>query len=157
MATDIRQTNTDIQKIKEYLRTFDFQSLFFEELGWNRLRDSSITEPHKDQIYTFVPLAEKERVKVYTCVPDSGNIPDDKTIKQLHRLVEPYAKKHLIIFYNSLKEIQVWLWVKKELDRPAAPRINKLHKNQSGELLAQKISHLTIGIEEEFSLSHTCP
>ncbi len=128
------------QRIKNYLTTFHFDDVFIEELGWDRLNERPFTVLTKEQqAYTLKPLVEKRGVKVYICEPDiQGCIPDDKTLKQIDRLVEPYSHEHLIIYVDAAQENQTWQWVKREQGKPAAHRINKYHKGRSAELLTQK-------------------
>ena len=142
-------TKVDSQQIKRYLETGDLKKLFFEELGWNRLKEASLSIPYKGQEYIFDPLAEKGGFKTYTCTFTSGPVPDDRILKQLDRLLEPYAHEKIIIFLDASTTNQVWLWVKREAGKPAAPRLNKLYKGQSAKLLAQKLSKIAFGIEEE--------
>jgi hypothetical protein len=60
-----------------------------------------------------------------------------------------YAYEHFIIYVDAAKENQVWQWVKREEGKRLAPRMHCYHKGQSGELLAQKLERLAIGLEEE--------
>jgi Eco57I restriction endonuclease. len=142
-------TKVDIQQIKKQLEICNLKQLFFEELGWNRLKEPSFSLPFKGQDYIFEPLAEKSGFKIYTCTPTDGLLPDDKQLKQLDRLLESYAHERISIFLDGTNTNQVWLWVKREAGKPAAPRINKLSKGQSADLLAHKLSKIAFGIDEE--------
>src|SRR6266487_903144 len=144
------------QRIKNYLTTFHFDDVFIEELGWDRLNERPFTVLTKEQqAYTLKPLVEKRGVKVYICEPDiQGCIPDDKTLKQIDRLVEPYSHEHLIIYVDAAQENQTWQWVKREQGKPAAHRINKYHKGRSAELLTQKLLALSFSFEEEENLTN---
>ncbi|GCF06471.1 Eco57I restriction-modification methylase domain-containing protein [Dictyobacter arantiisoli] len=142
-------TKVDIQQIKKQLEACNLKHLFFEELGWNRLKETALSIPYKGQDYIFEPLAEKGGFKTYTCMCTNGPIPEDKVLKQLDRLLEPYAHEKIIIFLDGMKANQAWLWIKREPGEPAAARINKLYQGQSAELLAHKLSNIAFGIDEE--------
>jgi hypothetical protein len=141
----------DIAQIKKCLESFNLKTLFYEELGWNRLRDASFTLPHNGQSYTFEPLAEKGGFKIYTCIVQYEPFPEDKTLKQLYHLTELYARERLLIFLDDARTRQVWLWVKQEQGKPRAARINRLYQGQSANLLAHKLSTIFFGLDEEES------
>jgi Eco57I restriction-modification methylase len=144
----------DLQQIKAHLKVFAFKTLFYEELGWDRLRESHLKLAYSEHLYTFIPLAEKEGFKVYLCTPENECIPNDQILKQVDKLIEPYAWEHLTIYVDIHQEQQVWLWVHRKPGQPALPRINKYHINESGELLAQKLAILAIWPEEEEWIDH---
>ncbi|HYT36789.1 MAG TPA: hypothetical protein VEL49_06360, partial [Ktedonobacteraceae bacterium] len=145
----------DKQRIQRYLKACDFKALFIEELGWDYLKEPSLHITLDGQhTYTLRPLVEKRGVKVYICDPNSqGKIPDDPTLRKIEREVTRHAYEHILIYVDTTKENQVWQWVKREPGKPLAPRYNRLHKNQSGELLAQKLQALAFAISEEERLN----
>src|SRR5713226_3970167 len=145
----------DKQRIQRYLKAFDFTALFIEELGWDYLREPPLYITLDEQYtYTLRPLVEKRGVKVYVCDPNSqGKIPDDPTLRKIEREVTRHAYEHILIYVDAAKENQVWQWVKREPGKPLAPRYNRLHKIQSGELLALKLQALAFAISEEERLN----
>src|SRR6266436_1706265 len=146
---------SDKQRIQSYLKAFDFKTLFAEELGWDYLREPSLAIPLDGQTYTLRPLVEKRGVKVYICDPNAqGKIPADHLLRSIEREVTKHAYEHILIYVDAAREHQVWQWVKRETGKPLAPRYNRLHKGQSGELLAQKLQALSFSIDEEEQL-HT--
>lgn len=141
----------NIQQIKQWLKEFEFLEFFKEELGWNSLtKERPLVLPHKEQTHIFKPLAHKEKFKIFLYTFQE-NIPDGKILTQIDRLLDHYAKEHLTIFVDARHENQAWLWVKKGEKPSRITRLNRLNKNQSGELLAQKIARLYVSIEEEDS------
>src|SRR5258708_1949974 len=137
----------DTESIKRDLTTFQFKELFVQKLGWDNLREQPlvITCKGETQNYILRPLVEKRGVKVYICDPDAqGRVPDDTHLRQIEREVTKYAYEHLIIYVDAAREQQVWQWVKREQGKPLAPRVNKLRKGQSADLLAQKVQNLAI-------------
>src|SRR5712692_11644669 len=66
----------DKRRIQQYLKAFDFRTLFIEELGWDTLRETPLAISVDGQSYTLHSLVEKRGFKVYTCGPDvNGQVP----------------------------------------------------------------------------------
>src|SRR5450755_529141 len=148
---------TNSKGIQDYLREFDFEELFVEELGWNHLRNKErpFTITNKEQDYTLRPVAEKQGVKVYLCDPDEqGLIPDDARLRAIDREVTKYANQHLIIYIDAARENQTWQWVRRRLGKPITMRLKKFHKSQVGTALAQQLKALEVSLQEELSLTH---
>src|SRR2546428_9325543 len=144
----------DKQRIQRYLKAFDFQKLFVDELGWDYLKEPPLILACKEQSYTLRPLVEKRGFKVYVCDPDAQRcMPDDTRMRLIDREVAKYAYEHIVIYVDAAKENQAWLWVKREQGKPLAPRVNKIHQGQSGELLAQKLVSIAFEFAEEERLT----
>ena len=56
---------------------------------------------------------------------------------------------YINVYLYTKRENQVRQWVKHEEGKWLAPRINRYHRGQSGELLAQKLEQLAVRLEEE--------
>jgi hypothetical protein len=139
------------RKIQQYLHDFAFKDLFLEELGWNRLQETPFKVSVEDTLYVLRPLVEKCGVRVFVCDPDKqGKIPSDRLLRKIeHKLAYRGAYEQFIIYVDALREHQVWQWVKRDQGKAATSRINRYHKGQSGELLAQKLEMLAVRLEEE--------
>jgi hypothetical protein len=147
---------TNRQKIRQCLRDFNFKALFVEELGWNILNEHPLTIPIEGVPYVLQPLVEKRGVKVFVCDSDvEGRIPTDRVLRKIEHEVIRYAYEHFIIYVDVAREHQVWQWVKREQGKRLASRMHRYHRGQSGELLAQKLERLAIGLEEEERLQMT--
>ncbi len=144
----------DTQQIKQLLKEYNFPEIFREELGWSPLPEKPIGSPYNNQKNAFTPLAQKVGFKVYQYT-FSTRIPDEQTLKQIDRPLVNYAAEHLTIFVDAKQENQAWLWIKRVDNQPPVARLNRLNKNQSGELLAQKIARLYVSIDEEESITLT--
>ncbi|MGI9058821.1 MAG: Eco57I restriction-modification methylase domain-containing protein [Ktedonobacteraceae bacterium] len=143
----------DTQRIQHHLKAFDFKNLFVEELGWDILKEPPLSITIDAYSYTLRPLVEKRGVKAYICDPDQqGKIPADATLRKIEREVTKHAYEHILIFIDTVHENQAWQWVKRETGKPLAARYERLHKQQSGERLAQKLSRLAFSISEEEQL-----
>jgi hypothetical protein len=157
MATNTTASSTtNRQKIRQCLRDFNFKTLFVEELGWDILNEHPLVIPVDGTTYVLRPLVEKRGVRVFVCDPDAqGHIPVDGVLRKIEREVIRYAYEHFIISVDSARENQVWLWVKREQGKRLVSRMHRYHSGQSGELLAQKLERLAIGLEEEERLQMT--
>ena len=146
----------DRRRIQQYLKAFDFRTLFIEELGWDTLREAPLAIAVDGQTYTLRPLVEKRGFKVYTCSPDTkGQVPSSAIMHKIEREVTRHAYEHIVIYIDAAQENQVWQWIKREPGKPSASRLYRLHGNQSGELLSQKLLALAFSIEEEAQLGTT--
>ncbi len=62
--------------VRSHIPAFDFTTLFVEELGWDRLRNSQYVTIGQDR-YVLEPIAEKRGVEIYRCMPGpDGKIPE---------------------------------------------------------------------------------
>jgi len=143
----------NIVQVRECLRSYNFDSLFVNELGWEQYKI-----PHEvsvdDQTYILSPVAEKRGLAVFACsVSGDSPFPDYATRRKIERHVAKFFREHLIIYINKARGIQTWQWVKREPGRPAACREHTYHHEQSGEALIQKLRSLVFTLEEEEDLS----
>ena len=146
----------DRQRIQQYLKAFDFRTLFIEELGWDNLREAPLAISVDGQTYTLRPLVEKRGFKVYTCSSDAeGQVPASAIMHKIERELTRHAYEHIIIYFDATHQNQGWQWIKREPGKPSASRLYRLHSNQSGELLSQKLRELAFSIEEEAQLGTT--
>jgi len=157
MATNMTAGSTsNWQRIRQRLRDFNFKALFVEELGWDILGEHPLVIPVEGATYVLRPLVEKRGVKVFVCDPDAqGRIPTESVLRTIEREVTRHAYEHFIIFVDSAREHQVWQWVKRGEGKRLSSRLHRYHRGQSGELLAQKLERLAIGLEEEEHLQMT--
>src|SRR6266700_6288224 len=146
-------STTNRQKIRQCLRDFNFKTLFVEELGWDILNERPLMIPVDGSTYVLRPLVEKRGVRVFVCEPNAeGHIPADGVLRTIEREVIRHAYEHIIIYVDAARGNQVWQWVKREQGKRLASRLHRYHKGQSGELLAQKLERVVIGLEEEARL-----
>jgi type I restriction-modification system DNA methylase subunit len=139
------------KRTENYLKTFDFESLFIEELGWDTLDHLQIPLEVQEQIFPVETIAQKRGFTVYQCV--SETIPERKLQKQLDRQLTEYSQSHLLIFTDQAQTKQVWMWVKQEPGQTPKPRFHTYTVGKAAEALIQKLEALAVDISEEEDLT----
>lgn len=138
----------DVPSVRRLLKEFDFRTLFREQLGWDNYQ-ARLDIPLDGTTYTLMAIAEKRGFQVYTC----ATIPDRPTRLKLDRQVTKSAREHLIIYTDAARKEQLWEWVRREPDKPAASRDYRFNAGQSGDALIQKLEALAIALDEEEKLT----
>ena len=141
------------ENIVQCLQGFDFNTLFIEELGWDRPQLGDFTFEIKDNDYKLTNISEKRGVQVFVCVPDKiVEYPDNTIRRRIESKVRKIAYEHLIIFIDHEQTIQRWQWVYRKAGQPAQYREHKFEKGQGSEALLQKLGEIEINIEDEEGL-----
>ncbi len=144
----------DLARARQYLRNFDFKTLFVEELGWNRHRMQPLNIEVDGSTYTLNALVEKRGLVTFLCDPDpDGRIPNYAIRRKIEKQAAKSVHEHLIIYCNAARTTQTWQWVKREPGKPVACREHTYHRGQTGELLAQKLQAIAFDLEEEENLT----
>lgn len=138
----------DVPSVRRLLKEFDFKTLFREQLGWDNYQ-ARLDIPLDGTTYSLSAIAEKRGFQVYTCT----TIPDRPTRLRLDRQVTKSAREHLIIYTDVARKEQLWEWVRREPDKPAASRDYRFNAGQSGDALIQKLEALAIALDEEEKLT----
>ncbi|MCC7291847.1 MAG: Eco57I restriction-modification methylase domain-containing protein [Phycisphaerales bacterium] len=138
----------DVSIVRRLLKECDFKTLFREQLGWDNY-SAKLDIPLDGTTYSLGAIAEKRGFQVFTC----PTIPDRPTRLKLDRQLTKSAREHLVIYVGADRKEQLWEWVRREPDKPAASRDYRFHANQSGDLLIQKLEALAIGLAEEEKLT----
>ena len=143
----------DHRKIREYLANFDLQSLFIEELGWDR-GGEDMEVPVANATYTLKPIAHKRGLVAYQYVADSDDaFPDHLTRQKIERAVAKIVREHIIVYASSDRSTHHWQWVKREPGQPDRSRSHLYQKGQSGEALTQKLERIVFTLDEEADLT----
>ena len=140
-------------QVRNYLKEFDFTSLFIEEFGWDYADVPSIPLKVDEDNYNLEAIAEKRGLIVYRCFSENSNFPSHSTRRKIDLEVTKYTREHLIIYIDRTKEEQIWQWIRREPGKPLASREYRYHLSQSGEGLIQKLEAIAIDFEEEESLT----
>ena len=144
----------DRQRVRQYLKRFDFDALFREELGWDTVDRITIPVVADNRSCTLTAIAQKHGFIAYHCQPDDGQgIPERQVCNKIDRQVTDYTREHIIIYTDEAQQEQYWQWVRREKGQPVAPRGERYRVSQDGERLIQKLDALFIAWEEEDSLT----
>lgn len=142
----------DVTRTRSALQTFDFPTLFVEELGWDHQR-GSLTITVDQRRVTLEAIAHKRGMVAYRCPTPAGDVlPDYSTRRQIEQQVAKAAHEHFIIFTDE-QTTQVWQWVKREPGKPTACREHRFERGQSGEALIQKLAAIAFTLDEEERLT----
>lgn len=143
----------DLDRSRQYLKQFQFQPLFVEELGWDNYPSQPLSLLIENKSYTLKPVAEKRGQVVYTCLAKDGEIPNSTIRTKIHKEVSRYSLENVLIYIDQGETEQVWQWVRRDPGKPKANRFHQFHKSQSGDALLQKLEALAVSFDEEEGLT----
>ncbi len=140
-----------MNRIKTFVRNFDFQNLFVEELGWNNPpRRQPVTVEVGRETYSLKMLSEKSGFQVFLHESKSADqIPNQNTRKKFEKKLTEIAAEHLLIFTDAEKNRQIWQWARRESNMPLRTFTERFERGGDGERLTQKLQLLAISIEDE--------
>ena len=138
-------------RAQKYLQTFDFESLFIEELGWDTVDRVTLPFEINGEYFEVVSIAQKRGFNVFKCI--TTEIPSRLLRVKLDRQLTDYSKSNLLVFGDEGKTQQTWMWVRQEPGKPWAPRFEQYQVGQSAERLLQKLEALAIAFAEEEKLT----
>lgn len=143
----------DTEKTRQYLKEFNFQKLFIEELGWDYCTNSFTCSVNK-QDFNLIALAEKRGMVAFACRSVSdGRIPDYVLRRKIEQQTAKSVHEHIIIYIDGKKTTQIWQWVKREIGKPVACREHSFNIYQPGDSLIQKLQMLAFSLEEEENIT----
>ena len=138
--------------VRQLLEAFDLRTLFVDELGWDH-GGADTAAIVGETTFPLQAIAQKRGFVAYQCVADGQALPDYATRRKIERQVAKAAHEHLIVFASKNHGTLCWLWVKRELGRPARYRQHFYSKGQSATLLAERLEKLRFTLEEEDAAS----
>ncbi len=134
--------------LEKYIKEFDFESLFLEEMGWSTFDIPALEVLVDRETFLLRPIANLGSFAAFECSGDSyGNIPGNGVRKKVEKILSKDYRENLIIFVNRSKSIQVWQWVKRESNREVN-RYIRYSTNQSTDLLVQKVKQMSFSLNE---------
>ena len=148
----------DRDRTRQLLRDFEFETLWIDELRWDRHRGEVATEIRERGVdeseYILTAIAQKRGMAVFLCpARTDGSIPDYAIRRKIQREVAKSVHENLIIYTDAGQTTQIWQWVKREPGKPLACREHHYHRGQSGESLIQKLETIAISFDEEEGLT----
>ena len=141
-------------RARQLLAKGDLQSIFIEELGWDR-HNSTLEITVTPTPVRLEAVAQKRGMVVYHCPPVGKQLPNYSHRRKIEKQVAKATHEHLIVFTDSGSGTQVWQWVKREPGKPAACREHVYHQSQPGDALLQKLEAIAFTLDEEEKLSLT--
>ena len=145
--------NLDRNRVKQHLQNVDLQTLFIEELGWDR-GGTDLEIPIADRTFVLEVIAHKRGMVAYQYTPASDDaFPDHPTRQKIERAVTRTVREHIIIYVSHDDNALYWQWVKREPGQTDRSRQHIYHQDQSGELLIQKLEQIAFALDEEEDLT----
>ena len=139
----------DRSKVRTYLESFDLESLFIEELGWDHGGEDLQVEV-AGRSYPLSAIAHKRGMVAYQYTANSEDtLPDHPTRQKIEKAVTKAVREHIIVYADRGRAAQYWQWVKREPGQPDRSRLHIYHHGQPGEALIQKLENLVFTLDEE--------
>lgn len=135
----------DVPSVRKCLKSFDFKTLFREQLGWDN-HQAQLDIPVNGQTVSLYAIAQKRGFVAFIC---DSNIPDRATRLKIDHQITKSAREHFVIYADKAAGQQVWQWVRREPGKPLASRDHRFDIRQSGDFLTQRLDQLAVDMEEE--------
>ena len=140
----------DVAKVRKCLKSFDFNTLFREHLGWDR-HQATLDIPVDGVTVRLSAVAQKRGFIAYVCPA----IPDRAVRLKVDHQVTKTAREHFVIYADQSAGQQVWQWVRREPGKPLASRDHRYDVNSTGDALIQRLDQIAVSMEEEDSFTLT--
>ena len=140
----------NVQRTRQYLKQFNFQPLFVNELGWDH-HTQTLNVAVGENGYTLTAIAEKRGMVVFECQANTAEegIPKYATRRKIQREVAKSIHENFIIYTDTEKVTQIWQWARREHGKPTACREHPYYITQNGDSLIQKLDAIAFSFEEE--------
>ncbi len=138
----------DVTAVRKTLKAFDFKTLFYEHLGWDK-HTAHLDIPVGDRNVQLDAIAQKRGFVAFVC----DSIPDRQTRLKIDHQVTKSVREHFVIYADEPAGQQVWHWVRRETGKPLASRDHRFDVSQSGDPLIQRLEHIAVSMEEEEALT----
>ncbi|CAN5267160.1 hypothetical protein BH11PLA2_BH11PLA2_37110 [soil metagenome] len=130
--------------VRKCLKSFDFNTLFREHLGWDK-HQATLDIPVDGNTVRLTAVAQKRGFVAYVC----PSIPDRAVRLKIDHQVTKTAREHFVIYSDQPKGQQVWQWVRREPGKPLASRDHRFDAATSGDALIQRLDAIAVGLDEE--------
>lgn len=142
----------DRKRCRPLLQSFDFRNLFIEELGWDTHK-ATLDIPLKAGSARLESIAHKRGFVAWHCPGAAGKFPDAAARRKIEREVAKVAHEHLIVFTDAAKTRRIWQWVRRDPGQPLRVCDIEWAKNQTGEIILQKLDPLFVSLDDEEALT----
>ena len=115
-----------MSRIHDLLDRQDFETLFIEELGWDRVTDPDSMAVSDEELVgsQLKPIVDKRGVRIWHCTC----IPESRIRQRLDREAAKRSAERLLIFAND--DEHLWLWPER---RPSGGTRHVTHTYRPGE------------------------
>lgn len=138
----------NIEQARHFLQSFDFQSLFIEELSWsNPTNKNNFKFATKDGQFYRKAISQLSDAIIYEITSQDGAIPDSKIRSNISQEIQKINFHHVLIFIDDKRSQCVWRWVKTK-DKKNTSREHYFSKGQAGDSFISKIAGLFVDISE---------
>lgn len=150
----------DVAAVRKCLKSFDFQTLFREHLGWDN-HQARLDIPVDGDTVRLSGVAQKRGFVAFVCWCGTGvppvsdgqdaraTIPDRPTRLKIDHQVTKSNREHFVIYADQGTGRQIWHWVRREPGKPLASRDHRFDINQTGDPLIQRLDQIAVSLEEE--------
>ena len=137
-----------VEATRQLLQSFDFKTLFRDELGWgNPVKSKPESASTKDTPYTRQEIAHLGGASVYEITAPDGSIPEKAVRALISADIQRVQLEHILIFVDEDRTQCVWRWLKRE-SKKEFPREHLYLKGQPGDLFLAKLSPLFVDISQ---------
>ncbi len=138
-----------MQNIEHYLAQHDFETLFIENLGWDRFRSTVVIDV-RDRSCTLQAVAQKRGFVVFACQTERALLADRQLLRELQRKLSKSYHEHILIHFCELPRKQVWQWVIRAADtKQLCHREHPFFSNRPPPNLIERIQKLNISLADE--------
>jgi hypothetical protein len=134
----------DVATVRRCLKSFDFNTLFREHLGWDK-HQAQLDIPIDGDTVRLAAVAQKRGFIAYVC----PTIPDRAVRLKIDHQVTKTAREHFVIYTDQSAGQQVWQWVRRETGKPLASRDHRFDVSGSGDALIQRLDQIAVSLDEE--------
>jgi hypothetical protein len=134
----------DDNRIRGWLRSFEFRELFRLGLGWDNI-SRTLDVAVGDETFRLSAVAHKRGYTAWLC----DTIPDRSTRLKIDHKVTKSSQEHFIVYADRDKGRQIWQWVRRQPGEPFACRERQFDVGQPGDRLIQSLKAIQFRLDQE--------
>ena len=139
-------------RVRAALQSFDWKSMFVDELNWSKPKERSWTATVDGQTYTLKPVAEIGGMLIYTCRGENGGIPSSSTRRAIENQVKGRHYEHIVIFEDAAANDgpparATLQWIKRGQGQTRSREFT-YQRGQNGEALVQRLAGIAFDLSD---------
>ena len=143
----------NLERARQYLRSFNLRALFIQDLGWDRPA-ADVTIRLDDRDLVLQAVAEKRGVAILLCPPNTdGTLPDRAQRRKVDFQVAKAVFEHLILFSDGSHTHLLLQWVRRQRNKPITSREVVFIAGQKEEAFLQRLQQIGFTLDEEEGLT----